>query len=60
MEKHRVAIGRYRKKTKSLRRVVELSGAFDNLKGDEKVFLNLQFLDTNLLMCHIYPTMLKN
>ena len=39
MEKHRVAIGRYRKKTKSLRRVVELSGAFDNLKGDEKIFL---------------------
>ena len=39
MEKHRVAIGRYRKETKSLRRVVELSGAFDNLKGDEKVFL---------------------
>ncbi|MFX1428402.1 MAG: DUF362 domain-containing protein, partial [Promethearchaeota archaeon] len=39
MEKHRVAIGRYRKKTKSLRRVVEFSGAFDKLNGDEKVFL---------------------
>ncbi len=39
MKKHRVGITRYRKKIKSLRRVVELSGAFDDLRGDEKVFL---------------------
>ena len=49
MEKHRVGITRYRKKIKSLRRVVELSGAFNNLRGDEKVFLkpNIVFWSTN-------------
>jgi len=39
MEKFKVAITKYRRPTKSLRRTVDLSGVFDSLKGDEKVFL---------------------
>lgn len=39
MEKYRVGIARYRKKLKSLRRIVELSGAFENLNGNESVFI---------------------
>ncbi|MFX1500332.1 MAG: DUF362 domain-containing protein, partial [Promethearchaeota archaeon] len=39
MQTHRVGITRYRKKVNSLRRVITQSGAFDTLKGDERVFL---------------------
>ena len=39
MKPHRVAINRYRKKTKSLQKAIELSNAFENLTGNEKVFL---------------------
>jgi uncharacterized protein (DUF362 family) len=39
MEKFKVAITKYRKPTKSLRRAVDLSGVFETLKGNEKVFL---------------------
>ncbi|MFX0164937.1 MAG: DUF362 domain-containing protein [Promethearchaeota archaeon] len=39
MEKHRVGIIHYRKKIKSLKRVIELSGAFEGLNGDERIFL---------------------
>ena len=39
MEKYKVAIGKYRKKLKSLRRIVELSELFKGITGDEKVFI---------------------
>ncbi len=39
MNRHRVAIVQYRKKIESLRKAVELSGTFENLTGNEKVFL---------------------
>jgi uncharacterized protein (DUF362 family) len=39
MEKHQVGITSYRKKIRSLRRVVEHSGAFEGINGDESVFL---------------------
>lgn len=39
MEKSKVAIIKYRKPTKSVKKAVELSGALDALKGDENVFL---------------------
>ncbi|MFX1363949.1 MAG: DUF362 domain-containing protein [Promethearchaeota archaeon] len=39
METYRVGITRYRKKVNSLRKVITQSGAFDALKGDERVFL---------------------
>ena len=49
MNKFRVAISRYRKKTKSLRRAIELAGTFNNLSGTEKVFLkpNIVYWNTN-------------
>ena len=39
MNKHLVAIVRYRNKIKSVSKAIELSGAFRNLSGNEKVFL---------------------
>ncbi len=39
MNKFRVAIARYRKKTKSLKKAIELAGTFNGLSGTEKVFL---------------------
>ena len=39
MTKHAVAITRYREKLGSVRTAVELSGCFDALKGNEKVFI---------------------
>ncbi|MFW9865499.1 MAG: DUF362 domain-containing protein [Candidatus Thorarchaeota archaeon] len=39
MDKYKVAIGKYRKKLKSLRRVVELSEIFKGITGNEKVFI---------------------
>ncbi len=39
MDKHRVAIVRYRNKIKSVSKAINLSNAFENLSGNEKVFL---------------------
>ncbi|MFX1451355.1 MAG: DUF362 domain-containing protein [Promethearchaeota archaeon] len=39
MKTHQVGINHYRSKIDSLREVIELSGTFDVLKGDERVFL---------------------
>ncbi|MFX1294131.1 MAG: DUF362 domain-containing protein [Promethearchaeota archaeon] len=39
MNKYRVAIVRYRNKIKSVSKAIELSDAFKNLSGNEKVFL---------------------
>ena len=39
MKQYQVAINRYRRKTKSLRKAIESSKIFGNLTGNEKVFL---------------------
>ncbi|MFW9894370.1 MAG: DUF362 domain-containing protein [Candidatus Thorarchaeota archaeon] len=39
MVSYRVAINRYRKKTKSLQKTIELSNTFGNLSGNERVFV---------------------
>ncbi len=39
MNKHRVSIVKYRKKIKSVQRAIELSDTFQNLSGNESVFL---------------------
>jgi uncharacterized protein (DUF362 family) len=49
MDKHRVAITRYRNKVKSVKKAIELSNAFQNLSGVRKVFLkpNIVFWSPN-------------
>ena len=39
MKPYQVAINRYRRKTKSLQKAIEISNTFDHLTGNEKVFL---------------------
>ncbi|MHA2393006.1 MAG: DUF362 domain-containing protein, partial [Promethearchaeota archaeon] len=39
MKPYQVTISRYRKKTESLRKAIELSNTFGNLTGNEKIFL---------------------
>ena len=48
MNKHRVSIVKYRKKIKSVQRAIDLSDAFENLSGNERVFLkpNIVFWST--------------
>ena len=39
MNKHLVSIAKYRKKIKSVQRAIDLSDTFQNLSGNESVFL---------------------